>query len=139
VYANLGYLAIERGDYVQAERMLRRSTELDAKLFPPQYDLGRLLVRLKRYDEAVTVLRGAEALNGKDPGVHYQLFLALSRLKKSEEASRELAAFKQLDGAQKARPGAEGDKEPRPPEEPPLPEPSVTLPGSNASGKPPKS
>ncbi|HKG15298.1 MAG TPA: tetratricopeptide repeat protein, partial [Pyrinomonadaceae bacterium] len=102
-----------------------------------QYDLGRLLVRLKRYDEAVPILRGAEALNAKDPGVHYQLFLALSRLKKTEEAKRELAAYKRLDGAQRARQDADGDKEPGPPTEPPLPEPSVTLPGSKASDKPP--
>jgi hypothetical protein len=94
-------------------------------------------VRLQRYEEAVSVLRAAAALNAKDPGVHYQLFLALSRLKKTEEAKRELAAFKQLDGAQKARQGGEGDKEPRPPEDPPLPEPTVTLPGSNAPVRPP--
>ena len=85
----------------------------------------------------MTILRGAETLNAKDPGVHYQLFLALSRLKKTEEAKRELAAFKQLDGAQKARHDGEGDKEPRPPEEAPLPEPAVTLPGSKPSDRPP--
>jgi hypothetical protein len=85
----------------------------------------------------VSTLRAAEALNAKDPGVHYQLFLALSRLKKTEEARRELAAYKQLDGAQKAGQGAAGDKEPPPPAEQPLPEPTVTLPGSKPSGKPP--
>ena len=42
----------------------------------------------------------------------------------------------QLDSAQKAGQGMGDDREPRPPEEPPLPEPSVTLPGSKPSEKP---
>ena len=133
VYANLGYIAIQRGRDAEAEQLLKRSVSLDAKLFPPRYDLGRLLLRLKRYEEAVGMLRGAAALNDKDPGVHYQLFLALSRLKKTAEAKEELALFQRLEGARQA---AEGGREPKPAEEQPLPEPSVNVREPDASRNP---
>jgi tetratricopeptide (TPR) repeat protein len=95
--ANLGYIASQRGENVEAERLLRRAIELDPKGFPSYHDLGRLLVKLRRYDEAVPLLLRGIELNAKDPGIHYQLFLAYSRLKKKDEADKELAEFKRLD------------------------------------------
>ena len=94
---NLGYIASQRGENVEAERLLRRAIELNPKGFPSYHDLGRLLVKLKRYDEAVPLLTRGIELNAKDPGVHYQLFLAYSRLKRKDEADKELAEFKRLD------------------------------------------
>jgi len=49
-------------------------------------------------------LQNAATLKPNNPGVHYQLFMALSRLKRKDEADRELAIFKDLDEARKARP-----------------------------------
>jgi hypothetical protein len=46
VFANLGFIAVERG-VAEGERLLRRAIELDGANFPAHYDLGRLLVRLK--------------------------------------------------------------------------------------------
>jgi tetratricopeptide (TPR) repeat protein len=121
VLSNLGYIASQRGENVEAERLLRRAIQLDPKSFPSYHDLGRLLVKLRRYEEALPLLtRGAE-LNAKDPGVHYQLFLAYSRLKKKEEADRELAEFKRLDEVNKHGVTALGTMEKDPESLPPLP------------------
>jgi Flp pilus assembly protein TadD len=95
--SNLGYIASQRGENVEAERLLRRAIALDPKSFPSYHDLGRLLVKLKRYDEALPLLKRGAELNTKDPGVHYQLFLAHSRLRQKDEADKELAEFKRLD------------------------------------------
>jgi tetratricopeptide (TPR) repeat protein len=95
--SNLGYIASQRGENAEGERLLRRAIELDPKSFPAYHDLGRLLVKLKRYDEALPLLKRGAELNTKDPGVHYQLFLAYSRLKQKDEADKELAEFKRLD------------------------------------------
>src|SRR6185437_5293730 len=97
--ANLGYIASQRGESVEAERLLRRAIQLDPKAFPSYHDLGRLLVKLRRYDEALPLLQRGVELNDKDPGIRYQLFLAYSRLKRKDEADRELAEFKRLDVA----------------------------------------
>ena len=110
-YANLGFLAAERGSPEEAERLLRRSLALDAESYPATYDLGRLLVRLRRYDEALPILEHGSTLNQDDPGVHYQLFIAYSRLKRKPDADRELARFKQLEELRKQREGGMGTKE----------------------------
>ncbi len=95
--SNLGYIASQRGENVEAERLLRRAIQLDPKAFPSYHDLGRLLVKLRRYDEALPLLKRGVELNDKDPGIRYQLFLAYSRLKRKDEADKELAEFKRLD------------------------------------------
>jgi tetratricopeptide (TPR) repeat protein len=82
---------------VEAERLLRRSIQLDPKAYPSYHDLGRLLVKLRRYDEALPLLKRGVELNDKDPGIRYQLFLAYSRLKRKDEAERQLAEFKRLE------------------------------------------
>ena len=99
--SNLGYIASQRGENVEAERLLRRAIQLDPKSYPSYHDLGRLLVKLRRYEEALPLLTRGVELNTKDPGVHYQLFLAYSRLNRKEQADRELAEFKKLDEVNK--------------------------------------
>jgi tetratricopeptide (TPR) repeat protein len=95
--ANLGYIASQRGENVEAEGLLRRAIELDPKSFPSYHDLGRLLVKLKRYEEAVPLLTRGIELKDIDPGVQFLLFLAYSRLLRKDEEERELAEFKRLD------------------------------------------
>jgi len=92
---------MERGDFEEAEKLLRRAAKLDANHFPANYDLGRLLVRRKLYDEALPILERAAKLAKTDPGIHYQLFITYSRLKRTTDAERELATFKQLEEARK--------------------------------------
>jgi tetratricopeptide (TPR) repeat protein len=111
--------------------LLRRAIALDAKNFPANYDLGRLLVKLKRYDEALPVLERAAVMGKDDPGIHYQLFTAYSRLKRREDAERELSIFKRLEEARKKGSGtssSESSGDGNPPLLPPpadLPEPAT--------------
>src|SRR4030095_1945993 len=103
--ANLGFLALQRADQIEAERILRRAWERDRENYPAMYDLGRLLIRTKRYDDALNILKRGAELSPDDPGVHYQLFLIYSRLKQKSDADRELAVFKKLEEARKANQG----------------------------------
>ena len=102
-YASLGFLAAERGQPDEAERLLRKALTIDPKNYPATYDLGRILVRTRRYDEAISTLERGVKLAGDDPGVHYQLFLAYSRMQRKDDANRELELFKQLEEARKKR------------------------------------
>src|SRR6266851_4257365 len=91
----------------EAETVLRRAIAINDKHFYANYDLGRLLVKSRKYDQALPILEHAAALKPNNPAVHYQLFMALSRLKRKDDADRELATFKELDEARKARPRSE--------------------------------
>jgi len=133
--ANLGYIASEQGNSEEAEKLLRRAITLNAKLYPPHYDLGRLLVRLKRYEEGVQVLQGSAVMNANDPGVHYQLFIAFSRLKRKEDAQRELTTFQKLESVRKTRQRSEDAKESQSSDDPALPDPSMTLPADTLDPK----
>jgi tetratricopeptide (TPR) repeat protein len=109
--AQLGFVLLERDRMTEAETVLRRAIAINDKHFYASYDLGRLLVKSRKYDEALPVLQHATILKPTNPGVHYQLFIALSRLKRKDDADRELATFKELDEARKARPRSEADIE----------------------------
>ena len=99
--AQLGYIVGARGNYAEAEKILRRATMLSDRHFYAYYDLGRLLVKVGRYDEALPILRHGAALKPNNVSVHYQQFIVLSRLKRKDEAERELAIFKQLAEAER--------------------------------------
>lgn len=101
--AQLGFVLIERDRKTEAETTLRRALALNNKHFYANYDLGRLFVRSRRYEESIPLLEHAASLKPGNPSVHYQLFMALSRLKQKDAADRELATFKELDEAQKAK------------------------------------
>ncbi|HZI47355.1 MAG TPA: tetratricopeptide repeat protein, partial [Pyrinomonadaceae bacterium] len=102
--AQLGFILLERDRLTEAEATLRQAIALNDKHFYANYDLGRLLVKSHRYESALPILQRAATLKPNNSSVHYQLFMALSRLKRKDEADRELATFKQLDEARKARP-----------------------------------
>ena len=109
--AQLGFVLLERDRMAEAETALRRAIAINDKHFYANYDLGRLLVKSRRYEEALPVLQHAVVLKSNNSSVHYQLFMALTRLKRKDEAERELATFKQLDEARKARSETESDDE----------------------------
>jgi tetratricopeptide (TPR) repeat protein len=109
--AQLGFVLLERDRMAEAETALRRAIAINDKHFYANYDLGRLLVKSHHYDQALPILEHAAMIKPNNPSVHYQLFLALSRLKRKAEADRELATFKKLDEARKARAQSESDVE----------------------------
>lgn len=124
--AQLGFILLERDRLTEAEALLRQAIAINANHFYANYDLGRLLVKSRRYESAVPILQHAAKLKPNNSSVHYQLFIALSRLNRKDEADRELAAFKQLDEARKARP-LEGDLDDDEVQNPPAsPSPSPT-------------
>ena len=124
--AQLGFILLERDRLTEAEAILRQAIAINDKHFYANYDLGRLLVKSHRYESALPVLQHAATLKPNNSSVHYQLFMALSRLKRKDEADRELATFKQLDEARKARPleGELDDAEVENPPASPLPSPT---------------
>ena len=124
--AQLGFILLERDRLTEAEATLRQAIAINDKHFYANYDLGRLLVKSHRYKSALPVLQHAATLKPNNSSVHYQLFMALSRLKRKDEADRELATFKQLDEARKARPleGELDDAEVENPPASPLPSPT---------------
>ena len=105
----------------EAETFLRRAIAINDKHFYANYDLGRLLVKSRRYEQALPILEHAATLKMNNPAVHYQLFLAFSRLKRKEEADRELATFKELDEARKARSRSDGEIDDEDIQNPPAP------------------
>jgi tetratricopeptide (TPR) repeat protein len=107
--AQLGFVLLERDQLKESEAALRQAIRINDQHFYANYDLGRLLVKSLRYQQAIPVLQHAVSLKPNNPSAHYQLFMALSRLKRKEEARQELAIFKQLDEARKARPRGEAD------------------------------
>ena len=113
--ANLGFIAAERGQDAEAEKLLRRALELEPENYPAHYDLGRLLVRLRRYSEALPLLEHGATMSSDDPGVHYQLFITYSRLKRKDDADRELSRFKTLEEARKHNDSGMTQKDDLPP------------------------
>ena len=97
VIAGLSFIAFQRGELEKAERLLRRTLQLDAKNFSAHYDLGRLLVSQQKYAEALPILERGVDINKTDPSIRYQLFLAYSRLKMKEKANQTFAEFKRLE------------------------------------------
>lgn len=94
--ALLGSILIDRGNYPEAEKYLRRAVTLNPNHFNSQHDLGRILVKQQKFAEALPLLQRAASLMPNVADVHYQLFLTYTRLKRKAEADKELELFKQL-------------------------------------------
>jgi tetratricopeptide (TPR) repeat protein len=94
--ALIGSMLIDRNEYQEAEKYLRKAVTLNPDHFNSHHDLGRFLIKQQKFDEALPILQKASLLMPDNADVHYQLFLAFSRLKRKAEADRELALFKQL-------------------------------------------
>jgi len=94
--ALLGSMLIDRSEYAEAEKYLRRAVDLNPNHFNSQHDLGRILIKQQKFTEALPVLQRAALLMPYSADVHYQLFLTFTRLKRKSEADKELQLFKEL-------------------------------------------
>lgn len=77
----LGSANLRLGRLGQAERLLRRATEADARFVPAWNNLGVVLMETGRYGEASRVFRMAFALDsGETAAIRDNLALALAKL-----------------------------------------------------------
>lgn len=83
---NLGMAYAETGDYVEAERVLRRLESLDPAYRGLMLEIGNCLARLGRFDDAALYLARAVAENPAYPGSNYLLGYVLAGSGKYKEA-----------------------------------------------------
>jgi tetratricopeptide (TPR) repeat protein len=94
--ALLGSMLVDRNDYPEAEKYLRKAVSLNPNHFNSQHDLGRILVKQQKFAEALPILQRAASLMPNVADVHYQLFLTYTRLRRKAEADKEFELFKQF-------------------------------------------
>ncbi len=64
---NLGLVAIQKGDYAAAERLLREALRLDASDFDAMGNLATMFVKQKRFDDAVNLYEQINRLCPNNP------------------------------------------------------------------------
>jgi predicted CXXCH cytochrome family protein len=94
--ANLGTLAMERGDVALAETQLKRAIALDPRYTPAVANLADLYRGTDREADADKVIRDALGVSPNDATLHYVLGLSLARQKRLNDAVTELAKAVQL-------------------------------------------
>lgn len=94
--ALIGSMLVDRDNYTEAEKYLRKAVSLNKNHFNSQNDLGRLLIKQQKFTEGLIFLQSAASLIPDNADVHYQLFLTYTRLKRKVEADKEFALFKKL-------------------------------------------
>lgn len=94
--ALLGSIQVDRNNFPEAEKYLRKALILNPKHSNSQHDLGRILVKQQRFAEALPFLQRAASQMPNIADVHYQLFLTYTRLKRKVDADKEFQLFKQL-------------------------------------------
>ena len=82
----------------EAEELLRRSIELDAKNWEAHYELGVLLANRHEYQKAAAELERSIELNGKEAMPHYHLARVYDRLGEPERAKAEREIHQKLTG-----------------------------------------
>ena len=97
----LGNIALSRGDWKSAARLLEQAAGAMPENFAAHYDFGKALLQVKEAGRAVVEARAAITLNPKHSGAHYQLGLAYRQLKQEEEAQREFALSRELNKAER--------------------------------------
>ncbi len=82
----------------EAEELLRKSIELDAKNWEGHYELGVLLASRHEYQKAAAELERSIELNGKEAMPHYHLARVYDRLGEPERAKAEREIHEKLTG-----------------------------------------
>jgi tetratricopeptide (TPR) repeat protein len=95
-------LNAEFKDPEQAEKLLRKSIELNGNYWESHYELGVLLAKRDALADAEKELRRSTQLNPKDPAAHYRLFRVLAGLGKTREAEAELAIQRKVSAESQA-------------------------------------
>jgi len=84
----LGTLAYDRGDYVEAERLFRRTMLLRSDFEPAHCDLAAVMLAQDRPKEALKVIEEARALFKPSFQLEYLMAATCARLERYEEALR---------------------------------------------------
>ena len=94
--ANLGLVAVRRGDVATAEREYRAALALDVFYTPARINLADLLRNTGRESDAEALLREGLAADGGDAGLHHALGLSLVRAHRLPEAIGHLQRASEL-------------------------------------------
>ena len=97
----LGNIALSRGDWKSAVRLLEQAARAMPSDFAARYDFAKVLLQVKEAGRAVEEARAAIALKPKHAGAHYQLALAYRELKQEEESQREFTLSRELNKAER--------------------------------------
>jgi tetratricopeptide (TPR) repeat protein len=87
---NLAMLYNQRGENVQAEKLLREVTTAQPELYEVAYSLGLLLVEMQQYEAAADFLERAASGMPEHGRVHYNLGLLYQYLRRNMRAEKEL-------------------------------------------------
>jgi tetratricopeptide (TPR) repeat protein len=101
---NLGVLRRQRGEWVEAEALLREAVAIDPALPQAQYALGSVLEARGASDAAIAALRAAAAASPEYAEPHYALARIYRRLGQTAEADAAMATFVRLRDAKAGRP-----------------------------------
>ena len=85
-YSQLGIQAQEIGNYEDAIKMFKKSTELNKDYYKSWLNLGGCYLRLNKLNEAESALQKAIALNPSDYSAHNNLGIVYSKLNNPEQA-----------------------------------------------------
>ncbi len=89
-----GAIAVERGQYDEATRCLKRALEINPRSYPARYNLTEIPFRQKKYAEARAKLETLLAKNPKDELVQYKIFLSYLFEKDEKNAKEALDRIK---------------------------------------------
>ena len=93
----LGAMLVDQKQFAEAEKFLRRATQLEPASWLGHYELGRTLVELNRVDEAQACAEQARRLKPDSPLV-YRLLAGIHLLQKNNaELAEDLAQYVKLD------------------------------------------
>jgi tetratricopeptide (TPR) repeat protein len=98
----LGDIALNNGEYAEAERMLRESLAMDPKVRIAQYDLGVICAEKKDLSEAVEHFKSAIALDPRRADAYYRMAMLYRQLGQDDQRRALLAKVEQLNKAERA-------------------------------------
>jgi tetratricopeptide (TPR) repeat protein len=96
IYNNLGQLALDRGNYDEAEFFLKKGMALDSTRSILVMNLGMAYRMLRRYELAEQYLHRAAELAPNDAGIHHNLAVLLAETNRYLEAEVESRAAVRL-------------------------------------------
>jgi tetratricopeptide (TPR) repeat protein len=102
-YYQIGQMALDHGDYPEAQQECRKALEYDSKHGGALAAMGIAAFRLKHYGEAVQSLQAAIAVAPGYQPAHYYYGLALARTGQKEASERELKVAAQMADEQNRR------------------------------------
>jgi tetratricopeptide (TPR) repeat protein len=95
-YYQIGQMALDHGDYVEAQRECRKALEHDSKHGGALTAQGIAAFRLKQYDAAIQSLQAAIAAAPGYQPAHYYYGLALAKTGQKEASEQELKIAAQM-------------------------------------------